>query len=513
MRRSASPLVRRQAQAAIVVVAGRCYTARSVRVRVVIVSEFYATRWAWVVALAALFARASFAAHCRSLMTPDNSYALEGFDSLIEGRRMGAASSILKLSPGAPEGERRLRMNRVIATAVAVLVGAPFLLFLAVLAVPPSPAATATPVHDGRLKKITAPTSIDPPQVQEVNATVRNEGDHTEQFGVYADIVPPGGPSNPFGCTPSGRIIDTVVTLDTGANKQLVVHSSNAFACADSAGAAGQTWTVVAVADVHADDGGACGPGQLMSMTCFNALADDDDDDTNTRLSRNCCKLPGTSGPTPTPSPTPTVTATPTPTGTPTPTPTATPTGTPTRTATPTPTSTPTATPTHTSVGTATPTATSTGTGTATPTRTPTPTGTSTQLPNMHTRRHPSVPHTHANPNGHRDPFTNADAHRNRHGDCYSNSNANADSHLHARRPLAVPHADANGYSHAHSPTSERRLRQPYNHQRASVHRRALRHGGSHDRVQRTGALRHWEDGLVSVHAYCRHDISGRYLR
>ena len=90
-------------------------------------------------------------------------------------------------------------MNRVIATAVAVLVGAPFLLFLAVLAVPPSPAATATPVHDGRLKKITAPTSIDPPQVQEVNATVRNEGDHTEQFGVYADIVPPGGPSNPFG--------------------------------------------------------------------------------------------------------------------------------------------------------------------------------------------------------------------------------------------------------------------------------------------------------------------------
>ena len=198
-------------------------------------------------------------------------------------------------------------MNRLVATATAVSLAAPLLLILAALALPPSPASTATPVHDGKVKKITAPSSVDPPQVQEVNVTVRNEGDHAEQFGVYADIVPPGGPTNPFGCTPTGRIIDTIVSLDTASNKQMVVHSSHTFACVDAAGAAGQTWTVIAVADVHADDGGACGPGQLMSMACFNALADDDDDDTNNRMSRNCCRLPGAA---PTASATPTGSAT-----------------------------------------------------------------------------------------------------------------------------------------------------------------------------------------------------------
>src|SRR5438105_4673849 len=276
-------------------------------------------------------------------------------------------------------------MDRTIATVIAVSLGAPLLLPFAALALPPSPASTATPVHDARVKKITAPTSINPRQVQEVNVTVRNEGDHTEQFGVYADIVPPGGPANPYGCTPSGRIIDTVVTLDTASNKQMVVHSSNTFACADATGAAGQTWTVIAVADVHADDAGACGPGQLMSMSCFNALADDDDDDTDNRMSRNCCMLPGTP---PAVSPTPTATAspTPTPTASPTPTRTASPTPSPTATATRTATATPslTATPTATGTRTASPTPTGTaggGTGTETGTPTPTPTATHTATP------------------------------------------------------------------------------------------------------------------------------------
>src|SRR5207253_948125 len=87
---------------------------------------------------------------------------------------------------------------------------------------------------------------------------------------------------------------------------------------------------------------GACGPGQLMSMSCFNALADDDDDDTDNRMSRNCCMLPGTPpavSPTPTatasPTPTPTASLTPTRTASPTPSPTATATRTATATATP----------------------------------------------------------------------------------------------------------------------------------------------------------------------------------
>jgi len=131
-------------------------------------------------------------------------------------------------------------------------------------------------------------------ETKEINVTVRNEGSQTEIFGIYVDIIPPGGVSNPYGCTPSGRIIETVITMDTGDNKQVVVKSVPTFQCADQAGAFGQTYTVIAVIDVHADDLGACAPGTLQSLACFNALADDDDDDTDNRQTRNCCsvKLP-----------------------------------------------------------------------------------------------------------------------------------------------------------------------------------------------------------------------------
>jgi hypothetical protein len=42
---------------------------------------------------------------------------------------------------------------------------------------------------------------------------------------------------------------------------------------------------------VHADDAGACAPFQLQSMTCFNALADDDDDDTDNRVMTNAFRV------------------------------------------------------------------------------------------------------------------------------------------------------------------------------------------------------------------------------
>src|SRR5207247_1430474 len=73
------------------------------------------------------------------------------------GRRMGGAfKHPLKPSPGALKGKGGSVMDRTIATVTAVSLGAPLLLVFAALALPPSPAATAMPVHDARVKNISA---------------------------------------------------------------------------------------------------------------------------------------------------------------------------------------------------------------------------------------------------------------------------------------------------------------------------------------------------------------------
>ena len=97
--------------------------------------------------------------------------------------------------------------------------------------------------------------------------------------------MPPGGITNPYGCTPYGRVIDTVVTLAAG--QQTTVTATLSFSCADVAGALGQSYTIMAAADAHADDGGACGPFQIQSMTCYNAMADDDNDPSDNRVTTN----------------------------------------------------------------------------------------------------------------------------------------------------------------------------------------------------------------------------------
>jgi hypothetical protein len=84
---------------------------------------------------------------------------------------------------------------------------------------------------------------------------------------------------------PFGRVIDTVVTLAPG--EQTTVTATLSFSCADVEGATGQSYTIMAAADAHAEDGGACGPFQIQSMTCFNALADDDNDSSDNRSTTN----------------------------------------------------------------------------------------------------------------------------------------------------------------------------------------------------------------------------------
>ena len=141
--------------------------------------------------------------------------------------------------------------------------------------------------HDAAALKISVPEegqAMSPIQVR-----VQNLSERTAVVGVYADVIPPGGTSNPYGCT-SGRAIGWSVTLTPG-QKTTVSSADITFGCADAAGARGKKYTVVAVADVRGDDLAACGEGQLQSMTCYSALADDDANSANNRISRTCCKV------------------------------------------------------------------------------------------------------------------------------------------------------------------------------------------------------------------------------
>ena len=139
------------------------------------------------------------------------------------------------------------------------------------------------------MKKVSTSSSVvltdGQPDLKNIVVQVRNEGDHTETIGVYVDIIPPGGINNPFGCTPIGRVIDTTVTLGTtNQTNQTSVTATLSFSCADVAGALNQSYTIMAAADAHADDAGACAVFQIQSQTCFDALANDDNDSSDNRV-------------------------------------------------------------------------------------------------------------------------------------------------------------------------------------------------------------------------------------
>jgi hypothetical protein len=149
-----------------------------------------------------------------------------------------------------------------------------------------APTATATPVtgHDARLTRISGvPKNVrlSPGEVITDNASVvvANESNHVETIGVYVDVLAPAG------CTPSGRVLQTTVTLAAGAKTTIPVPVS--YSCADPSAANGQSYTWTAVADHGADDLASCRPGSLQSLACFNALADDDEDPADNRKNRS----------------------------------------------------------------------------------------------------------------------------------------------------------------------------------------------------------------------------------
>ena len=126
-------------------------------------------------------------------------------------------------------------------------------------------------------------------------------GDHTETIGVVLDVRPPLDPTrplltNPFGCLPNGRILATTVTLAAGSQANVRAEFGSAagkveFSCTDQAGAAGKFYKLFAAVDVHADDLASCGPSNLQSLACFNALADDDMNPTDNRDDRSAPRV------------------------------------------------------------------------------------------------------------------------------------------------------------------------------------------------------------------------------
>ena len=93
----------------------------------------------------------------------------------------------------------------------------------------------------------------------------------------------------PSGCTPNGRVLQTTVTLGAGNKTTIPVPVS--YTCSDVAAADGMSYTWLAVADHGADDLTSCGAGSLQSLGCFNALADDDADPADNRMSRTGPKV------------------------------------------------------------------------------------------------------------------------------------------------------------------------------------------------------------------------------
>ena len=137
------------------------------------------------------------------------------------------------------------------------------------------------------------------PDLQAVKLTLRNEGDHDEMIGVYLDVIPPGGISNPGGCVPASRILETALFMEAGKQTKVAADTGTLgdglveFSCTNQAEVAGLTYTIVAAADVHADDLAACGEGALQGDACASALADDDTDNTDNQAIRSAPRVRG----------------------------------------------------------------------------------------------------------------------------------------------------------------------------------------------------------------------------
>jgi hypothetical protein len=109
-----------------------------------------------------------------------------------------------------------------------------------------------------------------------VSVVAQNDGDHADLVGIYLAFVPPGGVQNIGGCSPSSVSRFSAKLLQPG--NRITIVTDPAWQCADPALVKGLSWTLYAIADVHADDFSSCATiQQVLGGGCATGLADDDD--------------------------------------------------------------------------------------------------------------------------------------------------------------------------------------------------------------------------------------------
>lgn len=145
--------------------------------------------------------------------------------------------------------------------------------------------------HDARIAYIQAPNTVNGSRSYgspQVSVWFQNEGDHEESIAVYLDAVPPGGLDNPGGCQPAGRLIEKTVLVRSGQQVSFTAESDGpfSFSCTNPEAVIGLPYKLIAAVDAHADDLASCSLGSLLTLACGNALADDDNDPSDNRLSR-----------------------------------------------------------------------------------------------------------------------------------------------------------------------------------------------------------------------------------
>jgi hypothetical protein len=109
---------------------------------------------------------------------------------------------------------------------------------------------------------------------------------HNDVVGVYLAFLPPGGSSNPGGCSPA--TVQNLGAFNLLPGGKVTVRIDPAWMCTNPAAVDGLSWTLRAIADAHNDDFGSCATlTQVFNGQCAVALADDDDNDANNTVPRS----------------------------------------------------------------------------------------------------------------------------------------------------------------------------------------------------------------------------------
>ena len=112
-----------------------------------------------------------------------------------------------------------------------------------------------------------------------------SNSNHPDDVGVYLALLPPGGSSNPGGCSPAAVTNFGIFSLLPA--EKVTIKLDPPWQCANPAAVNGLNWTLKAVADVHGDDFASCASlSQMFDGTCSLAVSDDDDNDANSIRTR-----------------------------------------------------------------------------------------------------------------------------------------------------------------------------------------------------------------------------------